>query len=398
MSTYPKAKLGDVIDLFDNRRVPLNSQQRQERPGPYPYYGAQGIIDYIDDYIFDGQYVLVAEDGENLMSKKLPLALLASGKFWVNNHAHILRGKSGVLNDIFLLACLNNAEIKPFVTGAAQPKLSQANLRLIEIPLPSIPIQRHIAGILSAYDDLIENCQRRIQILEEMARSLYREWFVNFRYPGHESVPLVPSALGEIPQGWEVKKLADLCARMESGGTPKRSTTEYWEGGDIDWYKTGELWDGFLFESQEKITTRGHRESTARLFEPGTVLMAIYGSPTVGRMGILTTHGSCNQAALGLVADNNLISQTFLYFVLYSLRDYFNGIAQGAAQQNISKEKVAGAIAIVPPKRTVQAFDDCALPIFSQIKTLQQKARNLRQTRDLLLPRLMSGQLEVTVD
>jgi type I restriction enzyme S subunit len=259
-------------------------------------------------------------------------------------------------------------------------------------------LQHYIAGILSAYDDLIENCQRRIQILEEMARSLYREWFVNFRYPGHESVPLVPSPLGEIPQGWEVKKLADLCARMESGGTPKRSTTEYWEGGDIDWYKTGELWDGFLFESQEKITTRGHRESTARLFEPGTVLMAIYGSPTVGRMGILTTHGSCNQAALGLVADNNLISQTFLYFVLYSLRDYFNGIAQGAAQQNISKEKVAGAIAIVPPKRTVQAFDDCALPIFSQIKTLQQKARNLRQTRDLLLPRLMSGQLEVTVD
>jgi type I restriction enzyme S subunit len=115
-------------------------------------------------------------------------------------------------------------------------------------------------------------------------------------------------------------------------------------------------------------------------------------------MGILTTHGSCNQAALGLVANDKLISQTFLYFVLYLLRNHFNGIAQGAAQQNISKEKVAGALAVVPPKRIVQAFDDCALPIFSQTKTLQQMAQNLRQTRDLLLPRLMSGQLEVTVD
>ena len=122
------AKLGNVIQLFDHQRVPLNSRERRERQGKYPYYGAQGIIDYIDGYIFDGRYILVAEDGENLNSKKLPLALFADGKFWVNNHAHILRGKSDVVDDSFLLACLNNADIKPFVTGAAQPKLSQANL------------------------------------------------------------------------------------------------------------------------------------------------------------------------------------------------------------------------------------------------------------------------------
>ncbi|HNN98031.1 MAG TPA: restriction endonuclease subunit S, partial [Pseudomonadota bacterium] len=184
-NAWPIVKLGDVIDLFDSRRVPLNSRQRQERQGQYPYYGAQGIIDHIDDYIFDGRYILVAEDGENLNSKKLPLALLARGKFWVNNHAHILRGKVSIADDTFLLACLNNADIKPFVTGAAQPKLSQANLRLIEIPFPPLPIQKRVAGILSAYDELIENSQRRIKILETMARALYREWFVHFRFPGH---------------------------------------------------------------------------------------------------------------------------------------------------------------------------------------------------------------------
>lgn len=184
-NAWPTAKLGDVIDLFDSQRVPLNSRQRRERQGKYPYYGAQGIIDYIDDYIFDGRYILVAEDGENLNSRKLPLALFAHGKFWVNNHAHILRSKPKIADDTFLLACLNNADIKPFVTGAAQPKLSQANLRLIEVPLPPLSIQRRIAAILSAYDELIENSQRRIKILEAMARTLYREWFVR-RSPSYE--------------------------------------------------------------------------------------------------------------------------------------------------------------------------------------------------------------------
>src|SRR5438876_8868024 len=204
------AKLGDVVELFDHQRVPLNSRERQARQGKYPYYGAQGIIDHIDGYIFDGRYILVAEDGENLNSKKLPLAMFADGKFWVNNHAHILRGKTDVADDTFLLACLNNADIKPFVTGAAQPKLSQTNLRQIEIPLPPLPVQRRIADILSTYDELMENSERRIQILEAMARVLYREWFINFRFPGHEEIRRIDSPLGPIPKGWEVKRLLDV--------------------------------------------------------------------------------------------------------------------------------------------------------------------------------------------
>jgi type I restriction enzyme S subunit len=123
--------------------------------------------------------------------------------------------------------------------------------------------------------------------------------------------------------------------------------------------------------------------------------MAIYGSPTVGRLGIVTRPSSCNQAALGLVADTKQISQTFLYFVLLALRDHFNGMAQGAAQQNISKEKVAGTSALVPPRALVTAFDRVAEPIFSQLQTLQRQIENLCRTRDLLLPRLLSGQVNL---
>jgi hypothetical protein len=296
-------------------------------------------------------------------------------------------GRPGVTDTVyFYYASLGRVSLTDY--KGHHPTFRQAH-----IPIPPLPIQRRIAGILSAYDDLIENSQRRIKILESMARALYREWFVHFRFPGHENHPRVASPLGEIPEGWEVKKLGDICSRMESGGTPRRSIMEYWDDGEIDWYKTGELWDGFLFEAQEKITALGQRESTARLFEPGTILMAIYGSPTVGRMGILTTHASCNQAALGLVADKRIISQTYLYFILYSLRDHFNGLAQGAAQQNISKEKVSGAMAVVPSRQVLDAFDNQAVPIFEQVRTLQRQTQNLRRTRDLLLPRLLSGQI-----
>ena len=290
---------------------------------------------------------------------------------------------------------LKNFDINKLDSGSAIPSTSRDAFYEIPVAFPPLPIQQRIAGILSAYDELIENSQRRIRILESMARALYREWFVHFRFPGHENHPRVASTLGEIPQGWEVRTLAELCSRMESGGTPKRSNADYWEGGEIDWYKTGELWDGFLFGSQEQITPRGQRESTARLFEPGTILMAIYGSPTVGRMGILTRHASCNQAALGLVANKTLISQIYLYFVLFSLREHFNSLAQGAAQQNISKEKVANALAVMPTRDILESFDRIAEPVFTQIQTLQRQVENLRRTRDLLLPRLLSGQVAV---
>lgn len=264
-----------------------------------------------------------------------------------------------------------------------------------ELDLPPLSAQRRIADILSSYDELIESNRRRIKILEAMSRALYREWFVHFRFPGHEHHRGVASPLGEIPEGWEVKRLAELCSRIESGGTPRRNVDEYWERGEIDWYKTGELRDGFLFDSQEKISARGQRESTARLFEPGTILMAIYGSPTVGRMGILTRHASCNQAALGLVANKALISQSYLFFVLLSLRDHFNGLAQGAAQQNISKEKVADTLAVVPPSNIIVAFGNNVEPIFALIQNLQRQVGVLHSTRDLLLPRLLSGEVHV---
>lgn len=113
--------IGDITDNHDKRRIPLSSKERSGRQGVYPYYGASGVIDYIDDYIFDGRYLLVAEDGENLNSRKKPVAFFASGKFWVNNHAHIVQGKLPVTNE-FLYLFFSNEDISGYITGTAQPQ------------------------------------------------------------------------------------------------------------------------------------------------------------------------------------------------------------------------------------------------------------------------------------
>lgn len=200
--------LDEVLDFHSNERIPLSTLERDNKKGSYRYYGAQGVIDYIDDFIFDGEYVLIAEDGANLITRNQPIAFKVDGQFWVNNHAHVVRAKGGKTLNYFITILLNNLNIAGYVTGAAQPKLNQKNLKQIKVTLPPLPAQRKIAAILAAYDDLIENNLKRIVLLEKSARLLYEEWFVRLRFPGHEHTEIEDG----IPEGWKLGKVGDVCA------------------------------------------------------------------------------------------------------------------------------------------------------------------------------------------
>jgi type I restriction enzyme S subunit len=229
-----------------------------------------------------------------------------------------------------------------------------------------------------------------------MARRIYEEWFVRFRFPGHEGVRMVESELGLVPEGWSPSRLELVCSRMNSGNTPSRGNSDYWEPGSVDWYKTKELWDGYLFESEERVSDLAVADKKTRVFEPGTILMAIYGSPTVGRLGITTRRAACNQAALGMLPDTSKVLFWMLYYTLFALRAEFNNKAQGAAQQNISKEKVAEALFVLPPMEIQRRFEEIVGPMQAMLRNLQERNRNLRATRDLLLPKLISGELDVS--
>jgi type I restriction enzyme S subunit len=399
-SNWPAAKLGEVIDLFDSQRVPLNSWQRQERQGKFPYYGAQGIIDHIDGYIFDGRYILVAEDGENLNSKKLPRALFATGKFWVNNHAHILRGKPGIADDTFLLACVNNADIKPFVTGAAQPKLSQGNLRLIEIPLPPLPVQQRIAGILSAYGELIENSQRRIKILEAMARALYREWFVHFRFPGHENHPRVASPLGEIPQGWEVTTLRAVTTKIGSGATPRGGKDAYKSEG-IHLIRSLNIYDyNFEFSNLAFIDEKQAADLDNVTVEEDDILLNITGA-SVARCALVPNYllpARVKQHVAIVRAATAKVSPFYLIDAINSdqRKQQLLALAQGGAtREALTKDTISNFEIVLPPSPLMERYSATAGSIHRQREVLLRQIQNLRRTRDLLLPRLLSGQIDL---
>jgi type I restriction enzyme, S subunit len=362
---WKKTLLGDVIDIHDSRRIPLSGAQRSQRQGKYPYYGAQSIIDFIDDYIFDGKFLLIAEDGENLRSRKEPIAFFASGKFWVNNHAHIVTAKPELADDYFIKACLNHANLAAYVTGAAQPKLSQGNLKLIEIDLPDLPTQRKITGILSAYDDLIENNLRRIKILEEMAQSLYREWFVHFRFPGHESAKFIDSSMGQIPKGWEVGRLEDVLVLQRGFDLPKAER----EVGKIPIYAASGI-------------TGYHSESKVK--GPGIVTGR---SGTIGQVVYIHEDFWPLNTVLWVKAFPRS-EPLYAYFVLSSID--LKGFNSGAAVPTLNRNDIHSLETLIPPIALQSRFQENAGAMLAQAQILTLSIQNLRRTRDLLLPKLLT--------
>jgi len=173
-------KLGQSTVNFDGKRIPLSREVRSKRKGEYRYYGATEIVDYIDNYIFDGIFLLIGEDGANLVTKSRPLAFIAEGKFWVNNHAHVLQTKSNV-NLKFLCHYFNSLNLSQFVTGSAQPKLTQANLNKILVPLPPLEEQRHIVdeleSKLTVCDKIEETISQSLKQAETLRQSILKKAF-----------------------------------------------------------------------------------------------------------------------------------------------------------------------------------------------------------------------------
>jgi type I restriction enzyme S subunit len=261
-------------------------------------------------------------------------------------------------------------------SGSAQPFISLASLRSFEVNyVENHSIQRRIAGILSAYDELIENSQRRIKILEAMARALYREWFVHFRFPGHENVKRVPSPLGEIPEGWEVLEFRHLFDIRYGKTLPK---TEISDSGTYPVYGAGDVigfYEKMICPNKcALVTSRGN------------------GSGTVWRT---------REAAF--VTNNSLImlpreDRSFWDYSFVELLLKHANVMEaktGSAQPQVTIENLNYVKAIVPTKPLVEKCCAIVTPIYEQVDSLFQQIQNLRRTRDLLLPRLLSGQIDV---
>jgi type I restriction enzyme S subunit len=279
--------------------------------------------------------------------------------------------------------------------GAAQPNMSGGQIESVLIPLPPAPIQRSIASILGAYDDLIENNTRRIAILEEMARRLFDEWFVHFHFPGHDMGKLVESPLGLVPGGWVIQAIGDTFDVL-GGGTPSKPEAAYWTDGSLRWFTPTDLTGSrstFLDDSADHITERGLRESSARLFPAWCIMMT--SRATLGVFAINTESASTNQGFITCVPNKRVP----LFFLLHWLKvnaSMFESHASGATFKEVTKGTFKRLPILLPPDELVRKYEAYAKPLMMGVLALQRAIDRLRQSRDLLLPRLISGEIDLT--
>ena len=250
--------LDRIATNLDSRRIPITKAVRAS--GEYPYYGASGIVDHVADFIFDEVTLLVSEDGANLLARTSPIAFPASGKYWVNNHAHVLKFED-LTTQRFVELYLASIPLAAYVTGAAQPKLNQKSLNSIPIPLPKLPEQQRIVAILdealAAIDTAKANAEKNVQ----NARAVF-ESHLNALF----------SRRGD---GRAEKRLEEMCS-FGSGGTPSKNNSNYWNG-KIPWVsgrdmKSAQLWDTTLHISQHAVD-----ESSTRIAPAGSLLVLVRG-------------------------------------------------------------------------------------------------------------------------
>jgi type I restriction enzyme S subunit len=305
----------------------------------------------------------------------------------------IVRPDESIVLPSFLTYYLKSSRVKSemavYLSGAAIPRIILDDFKKVKIKLPPPPIQRRIAEILGRYDDLIENCQRQIGILEASAQQLYREWFVRGR------CPLARREDGEtLPVGWTKGKVGD-CFEILGGGTPSTQEPDYWEDGNINWFIPTDvttLKGVFLKESSVKISENGYKNSSAKMFPAYSVMMT--SRATIGAVAINTEPACTNQGFITCL-PNERFTYPFIYYWLLHNKYTFETLGSGATFLEIIKSVFKEIELTVPPDEILKAFDAVVRPIFSKIENLQSQIIALRQMRDKLLPRLLSGRLEL---
>ena len=368
-----KYRFDEVTINFDKRRVPLSGAQRERRPGKYRYYGAQGIIDHIDDFIFDGTYLLIAEDGENLKSKKQNIAQVVDGQFWVNNHAHVVQGNE-LCDTRYLCYLLNSMDLSGYITGSAQPKLSQANLNAVTMFLPSIDEQKKIIEYLYTLDKKIVVNQRINDNLYAQAKAIFDNYFIN---------------IDAIPAGWRKGNLLDI-AHYLNGLAMQKFRPQGHEIG-LPVLKIKELRQGSCDDSSELCSLSIKPEY---IIHNGDVIFSWSGSLLVD----IWCGGTCglNQHLFKVTSD--VYDKWFYYLWTAHHLARFIAIAADKATTmgHIKREELAKAEVLIPCEEDYTSFNSIMQPIFELIISNRIESRKLAALRDELLPKLMTGEIDVS--
>jgi type I restriction enzyme, S subunit len=279
--------------------------------------------------------------------------------------------------------------------GAATPIINKSAFCEVEILVPSLAVQKAVGAVLSAYDDLIENCEQRIRVLDEMARALYREWFMLFRYPGYEKVPLVNSSLGRIPKAWRAAPIKDLCASINYGYTAKASLGP----SGPKFLRITDIVSTVIKWADVPWCDPPPEDPAKYALAPGDIVVARTGATTGYAKRLNRPHPDAVFASylVRVRVDDDAASNRALGILMES-EDYKAFVRRnlgGAAQPNANAQVLTSMVIPIPPRGLSRLFDEFSAPILDQAELLAAQAANLGKTRDLLLPKLLSGQVEL---
>lgn len=401
-NAWPLARLGEVTINHDARRVPVRESNR--KPGPYPYYGASGVVDYVDGYLFDGLHLLIAEDGENLRTRQTPIAFLADGQFWVNNHAHIVTGNDRA-DTRYLSYALAVTDISGYLTGSAMPKLSQKSMNAIELPLPPLDVQREIAAVLGALDDKIQQNRRTGRALEELVRATFKAWLVDFepvkgKAAGEASFSgmspdafsalpdcLVESPIGAVPKGWGIASLPQLATFLN--GLALQKYPARGDRSDLPVIKIAELRMG----SCANADTANADVPVQYIINDGDLLFSWSGTLEVKRW--FGGKGALNQHLFKVTPGCHPLWYVH-HAILHHLPE-FRAIASSKATTmgHIQRKHLEAALVAVPPESVFRTVDELIGPSYALTACLKAESRSLAMLRDYLLTKLLSGEVRV---
>ena len=362
------------------------------RPGKNRFYAG----DIPDEYILskDDLVIAMTEQGSGLLGSS---ALIPDGdKFLHNQRIGLIQDlNETVLDKKFLYYLFNTRSIRGQISGSATgtkvKHTAPERIYRVNATVPSkVPEQKKIASILSTYDDLIKNNRRRIQLLEESARLFYREWFVRLRFPSHEHVKIIDG----VPEGWEKKKIAEVTDTY-GGGTPSTKISEYWVGGNIMWFIPKDLTNNdclVLLDSEKKITEEGLKKSSAKMLPPEAILMTSRAS--IGYFGLYDGAACTNQGFISIVPRKDFL-KLYLLHNLMGRKEEILLRAGGATYKEINKTTFRNMSLVIPPDHLLKQFDSFAYDVVKQVRILKKQDAALKQARDLLLPRLMNGEIAV---
>ena len=376
---FETLKFSDVTINYDKKRIPLSAMERIKRQGKYRYYGAQGIIDYIDDYIFDGKYLLIAEDGENLKSKKQNIAQIAEGKFWVNNHAHIVQCNDKCRLE-YLCFLLNSMELSGYITGSAQPKLSQVNMNSISLILPSVETQDLILSVILPIEQKIALNTAINENLTEQARSIFQSWFIDYE-------PFCSS----VPSDWKPATLSQIAVMKTDSWSPAKNPDVVVEHYSIPSYDAQRY---PVFEIASGI------KSNKYLLTSDSVMISKLNPDTkrIWRPLCLSGHPVCSTEFIVYEAKKRG-QRDYIYSLIESV-PFFNHLCSHTTGSTNSRQRATPKSTLdfalyLPPDSVIEDFCQIVTPIYDLIASNIVENQSLAQARDNLLPRLMSGDIDV---